>query len=70
MVEQIRARILWRLFPLENKKHLSNHPFPHQAHYSSSELVCLFVCYKKYVYTGVYCVNAQQRLCGLLAGRL
>ena len=53
MVEQIRARILWRVFPFENKKKLSKHTFFHQAHYSSSELVCLFVCYKKYVYTGV-----------------
>ena len=68
MVEQIRARILWRLFPLENKKHLSNHPFPHQAHYSSSELV-LFVCLLQKIRVH-RCVNAQQRLCGPLAGRL
>ena len=66
-VEQIRARILWRLFPFREQKNiwaiilfLTRHT-TRQA----NSFVCLLQKIRVH-----RCVNAQQRLCGPLAGRL
>jgi len=67
-VEQIRARILWRLFPFREQK-----TFEQSSFSSPGTLLVkrtrLFVCLLQKIRVH-RCVNAQQRLCGPLAGRL
>ena len=67
-VEQIRARILWRLFPFREQK-----TFEQSSFSSPGTLLVkrtrLFVCLLQKIRVH-RCVNAQQRLFGPLAGRL